>query len=143
MAHNLFATLVLQTVCYAILATYSESAAIPSAIVGNRNPYNQTIDLTTILKQYAGKCHGFVTTMMYEKEGCNPVYKRNMICAGSCLSTVYPKDGGFKEFCQACQAKKLIWERTSFSCRKSKKKEFSWIQIVDGCECSEVSCGLN
>ena len=143
MAQNLFATMVLQTVVCTILTTCDESVAIPNVIFGNRNTYNQTIDLSMILKQYTGRCYGFVTTIMYEKEGCSPIFKRNMICAGTCQSTVYPKDGGFKEFCQACQAETLIWERVSFSCRKMKEEVFTWIQIVGGCGCSEVSCGLN
>jgi len=143
MALNFIANLALPTVIYALLAAKCETAVISRGIFGNSNSYNQTFDLSIILKNYVGKCHGFVTTMMYKKEGCNPVFKRNMICAGTCQSTVYPRDGGFKEFCQACQATKLTWERISFKCWKGKGRKFAWIQVVGKCQCSEVSCGLN
>ena len=137
--------LTLHTVLYALLSTRIDNAAMPNAVFDEHAQYNQTIDLSSILKRYVGKCYAFATTMMYEMKGCQPVYKRNMICAGTCQSSVYPKVGGFKEYCRACQARRLIWERIKFLCpnNKEQKVTFAWIQIVDGCQCNEVSCGIN
>ena len=140
--HFLFVTLVLQTAGCALLAASIKSPVISNTVINESTPYSKTIGLNMILKLYIGKCHGFVTTIKYEKVGCYPVYKTNMICAGTCPSIVYPKDGGLKEFCHACQAKSLNLEKISFSCWKGRKEEFAWIRVAVGCQCSRVSCGL-
>lgn len=134
------AVIVLQAIAFAVLTTRVVSF-LHAVDNENVSQYNQTIDLSWILKTYNGKCYGFVTTMMYKREGCDPVYKTNMICAGTCLSSVYPQGEEFKEFGQACQARRLIWEQMRFICTKDTIK-FAWIQIVDGCQCNEVSGGL-
>eukprot|EP00112_Aurelia_sp_Birch-Aquarium-sp1_P016981 Seg3897.3 transcript_id=Seg3897.3/GoldUCD/mRNA.D3Y31 product="hypothetical protein" protein_id=Seg3897.3/GoldUCD/D3Y31 len=120
--------------------------SLPLSTTSNKfTAKNDTIDLSWIIGHYSGECHGFATTMMYQKENCRPVFKTNMICAGTCSSTVYPKGSGLKEFCKSCQAKRIIWERIRFLCPDSKvrKVQHAWIQVVDGCKCGEVPCGMH
>ena len=132
--------LTLAVVVFSNVQTQNASATSFKSILAK----NKTVDLSWIITKYTGKCYGFKTTMAYERQGCRPVFKSNVICAGTCQSIVYPSDNGLKEFCQTCQPRRMIWERIRFLCLESEKQkvQFAWVQIVDACRCTEVTCGV-